>query len=108
MKIILLYKVEQYKIQDKLETKNKATLQKRIQDLEVLLSKASSNETTVLNYKKELNLKQNEYETEKTILINENKRLISKFVTFENKILEVIFFIIEIRKIFFFLNLNKA
>lgn len=89
--IIVNYKtqVEQYKMQDKLETKNQAALKKRIHDLELSLTRQSSSEIIVENLKKDFLLKQHEFDTEKKLLIDENIRLISKFRTFESKIVEL-------------------
>ena len=82
-------------MQDKLETKNQAALKKRIHDLELSLTRQSSSEIIVENLKKDFLLNQHEFDTEKKLLIDENNRLISKFRTFESKIVEVIIILIN-------------
>lgn len=78
--------MEQFKLQERLETKNQATLKKRIKDLEDSLSNFNTTQETSLNSlqdklrnkQRELEAEQNKWSHDYNQLLNINKSLESK------------------------------
>lgn len=79
--------IDQYKMQDKLETRNQNALRKRIKELEELSQdNVSCKDSVIQDLKDQLKIKQAVFDEEKTALLNDNNKLLLSFKNFERKI----------------------